>query len=95
LALYCFSKSRKFTNRILNEIPAGGVTVNDTLMHISNSRLPFGGVGNSGMGHYHGRFSFDLFSHKKSVMFRGTWLDIPLRYAPFGKKLNYLKMLMK
>ncbi|PKP31264.1 MAG: aldehyde dehydrogenase family protein [Bacteroidetes bacterium HGW-Bacteroidetes-16] len=95
LALYCFSSNRKFIHRVLHEIPAGGVTINDTLMHISNNRLPFGGVGNSGMGHYHGKFSFDLFSHRKSVMVRATWLDIPLRYAPFGKKLNYLKMLMK
>ena len=95
LALYCFSDDRSFQRRILAEIPAGGVTINDTIMHLSNNRLPFGGVGNSGMGHYHGKYSFDLFSHKKSVMVRGTWLDIPLRYAPFGEKLKYIKMLMK
>jgi len=95
LALYCFSENRMFIRRILNEISAGGVTINDTLMHIANNRLPFGGIGNSGMGHYHGKYTFDLFSHKKSVLVRGTWMDVPLRYAPFGKKLNYLKWIMK
>ncbi|MFA5417052.1 MAG: aldehyde dehydrogenase [Bacteroidales bacterium] len=95
LALYCFSNNRAFVKRILTELPAGGVTVNDTLMHYGNNRLPFGGTGNSGLGQYHGKFSFDVFSHKKAVMVRATWLDVPLRYPPFGKKLNYLKMLMK
>lgn len=91
LALYCFSDNKSFIQRIINEVPSGGVTINDTLMHISNNRLPFGGVGNSGMGHYHGKYSFDLFSHKKAVLIRGTWLDIPLRYAPFAEKLKYIK----
>jgi len=95
LALYCFSENREFIRRVLNEIPAGGVTINDTLMHIANNRLPFGGVGNSGIGHYHGKYSFDLFSHKKSVLVRGTWMDVPLRYAPFGDKLKYVKWIMK
>ncbi len=95
LALYCFSENREFIRRVLNEIPAGGVTINDTLMHIANNRLPFGGIGNSGMGHYHGKYSFDLFSHKKSVLVRGTWMDVPLRYAPFRNKLKYIKWIMK
>lgn len=94
LALYCFSDNKSFIQRIINEVPSGGVTINDTLMHISNNRLPFGGVGNSGMGHYHGKYSFDLFSHKKAVLIRGTWLDIPLRYAPFAEKLKYIKKIM-
>lgn len=95
LALYCFSDDRTFLKKVINEVPSGGVTINDTLMHISNNQLPFGGVGNSGTGSYHGKYSFDVFSHKKSVMVRGTWLDVPLRYAPFGQKVKWIKMLMK
>ncbi len=95
LALYCFADDRTFLKRLLNEVPSGGVTVNDTLMHITNNHMPFGGVGNSGIGSYHGKYSFDVFSHKKSVMVRGTWLDMPLRYAPFNQKLKWIKMLMK
>jgi len=53
-------------------------------MHIASNKLPFGGVGNSGIGSYHGRFSFDTFSNQKPVVYKGTWLDIPIRYAPYG-----------
>ncbi len=94
LALYVFSKSRSFQKKIIDNIPAGGVTVNDTLMHIASNRLPFGGVGNSGIGKYHGHFSFEIFSNSKPVVYRGTWLDIPIRYAPYGKKLKIIKYLM-
>ena len=64
-------------------------------MHAVNSHLPFGGVGESGMGSYHGKLSFDLFSHKKSVIKSATWLDIPLRYAPYGNKVKLLKTLFR
>ena len=94
LALYIFSKSHSFQKKIISSIPAGGVTVNDTLMHIASNKLPFGGVGNSGMGKYHGYFSFETFSNAKPVVYRGTWLDIPIRYAPYGKKLKIIKYLM-
>ncbi len=94
LALYVFSKSHSFQKKIINSIPAGGVTVNDTLMHIASNKLPFGGVGNSGIGKYHGHFSFETFSNAKPVVYRGTWLDIPIRYAPYGKKLKIIKYLM-
>jgi len=94
LALYVFSKSHSFQKKIINGIPAGGVTVNDTLMHIASNKLPFGGVGNSGIGKYHGHFSFETFSNAKPVVYRGTWLDIPIRYAPYGKKLKIIKYLM-
>jgi len=95
LALYVFSKSNRFREKIIGSIPAGGVTVNDTLMHIASNRLPFGGVGNSGTGKYHGYFSFETFSNAKPVVYRGTWLDIPIRYAPYGKKLKIIKYLMR
>jgi len=64
-------------------------------MHIASNKLPFGGVGNSGIGSYHGRFSFDTFSNQKPVVYKGTWLDIPIRYAPYGNKLKILKLLMR
>jgi aldehyde dehydrogenase (NAD+) len=95
LALYVFSKNNRFRKKIIGSIPAGGVTVNDTLMHIVSNRLPFGGVGNSGTGKYHGYFSFETFSNAKPVVYRGTWLDIPIRYAPYGKKLKVIKYLMR
>ncbi len=94
LALYFFSNNKKHISRILDVIPAGGVTINDTLMHFANNRLPFGGTGNSGMGKYHGKYSFDVFSNEKPVVYRGTWLDIPIRYAPFRNKLKIIKKLM-
>lgn len=95
LALYVFSQNKSFRKKIVKEIPAGGVTVNDTLMHIVSNRLPFGGVGNSGMGQYHGVYSFQTFSNAKPVVKRGNWLDVPIRYAPYGKKLKILKFLMR
>jgi len=95
LALYFFSKCKRNQKRIVENISAGGVTINDTVMHIASNKLPFGGVGNSGIGSYHGRFSFDTFSNKKPVVYKETWLDIPIRYAPYGNKLKILKWLMR
>ncbi len=83
LAFYLFSTDRKFQKKLLSQYSFGGGAINDTVIHISNKRLPFGGVGPSGIGGYHGKHSFDLFSHKKSIVKRGNWLDIPLRYAPY------------
>ncbi len=94
LALYVFSRNRSFQKKMIDGIPAGGVTVNDTLMHIASNKLPFGGVGNSGIGKYHGFFSFQTFSNAKPVVYRGTWMDPPVRYAPYGKKLKIIKYLM-
>jgi aldehyde dehydrogenase (NAD+) len=95
LALYFFSKSKANHKLILNNITAGGVTINDTIMHIANNQLPFGGVGSSGIGSYHGEFSFEVFSNKKPVVHKKTWLDIPIRYAPYKNKLKLLKLLMR
>lgn len=83
LALYIFSKNKSTQNIILSKISSGGVCINDTIMHITPDNLPFGGVGNSGMGSYHGKKSFETFSHQRSVLDRKTYLDIPLRYPPF------------
>jgi aldehyde dehydrogenase (NAD+) len=95
LALYFFSKNRKHVKKILERVPAGGVTINDTIMHFVNNKLPFGGTGNSGMGKYHGKHSFEVFSNTKPVVYKSTWLDVPLRYPPFGENLKYVRKLMR
>ncbi len=84
LSLYIFTKSKKVQEKVLKQISFGGGTINDTIMHISNERLPFGGVGASGIGSYHGKAGFDTFSHHKSIMKRPTWIDIPLKYPPYN-----------
>ena len=95
LAIYYFSEDKNKIEKVLNSTSSGGVTINDTLVHVSSSYLPFGGVGNSGMGEYHGKCSFDLFSNKKGVMNRKTFLDLKIRYAPFQNKLTIVKKIMK
>jgi acyl-CoA reductase-like NAD-dependent aldehyde dehydrogenase len=95
LALYMFSKNDKKIETVMEQTSAGGVTINDTLMHIVNSNLPFGGVGDSGIGAYHGRHSFELFSHQKSILHRSFMIEEPIRYAPFKLKLSWIKKLMK
>lgn len=95
LAMYIFSKRKSFVNEIKEKVLCGGITINDTLMQFTNANLPFGGAGPSGIGAYHGKQSFITFSHQRGVMKRGTWLDIPLRYPPFGKKLRLIKMILK
>ncbi|MBP7533181.1 MAG: aldehyde dehydrogenase [Chitinophagales bacterium] len=95
LALYIFSRSSELQNQILSEVSAGGVCINDTLMHFGNDKLPFGGVGDSGIGHYHGERTFDTFSHKKAVMNRSLLIDAPFYYPPYRIKIPLLKQLMK
>lgn len=96
LALYLFTKSKDIEKFILDNIEFGGGCINNGMIHLINSKMPFGGVGNSGMGRYHGRNSFDAFSHKKSVVKTGEWLDPSLRYAPYSnKKLNISKIFFR
>ncbi len=95
LSLYVFSEEKRFSENIIRSHSFGGGAVNDVIVHIANKNMPFGGVGNSGYGAYHGKFSFDTFSHKKSISKRATWLDIPLRYAPYDNKLKLAKKLLK
>ena len=85
LTLYVFSKRRKFIDLVINNIQSGSLMVNDTLMHFANAYLPFGGIGNSGLGGYHGKFSYEEFSQKRSVTRRDDHylLDISLRYPPY------------
>ncbi|WP_420552435.1 aldehyde dehydrogenase [Tenacibaculum aiptasiae] len=95
LALYVFTTRTRFAKKIIATYSFGGGTINDTTVHFANHRLPFGGVGESGIGGYHGKQTFDTFSHNKGVVTRGNWLDIPTRYAPYKGKLKQLKSLMK
>ncbi len=95
LALYVFSNSKEIHNKVLERTSSGGVCLNDTLLHITADSLPFGGVGESGLGAYHGNFSFETFSHMKSIMKRTFSFDVPLRYPPFPKKLNLIRFLLK
>lgn len=90
LAFYYFGKN-KYAKDILAKTTSGGACINDTLMHITNHNLPFGGVGNSGMGKYHGQESFLAFSNKRAVVSTPTWIDLPLKYAPF----KYFKLIRK
>jgi len=94
LAFYLFSTNSVIQERVLEQVPFGGGCVNDTIVHLANSRLPFGGVGESGMGAYHGTLSFDTFSHKKSVFHQTTLVDVPLRYPPYKGKEGLLKFLV-
>ncbi len=96
LALYLFTKSKQIEKKVVNSINYGGGCINDTIIHLANSELPFGGIGNSGMGSYHGKESFNTLSHYKSILKRGLWLDLEIRYPPYSKtKLNLVKKLLK
>lgn len=94
LALYLFTRSKAVEERVLREVSFGGGCVNDTVLHLATSHMPFGGVGESGMGGYHGRYSFETFSHFKSVLSRWAKPDVSLRYAPYDGKMKRLKKLM-
>ena len=87
LALYVFTKRKQVEDRFLQYVSFGGGCVNDTIMHLASSDLPFGGVGSSGMGSYHGIKGFETFSHQKSVLKKACWMDLPLRYPPYNSKL--------
>ena len=95
LALYIFSTNKNFYNSIMTKYSFGGGAINDTMIQFGNSRLPFGGVGESGIGAYHGKYSYETFTHKKSISIKSNWLDIPIRYAPYDGKLNLLKKVFK
>jgi aldehyde dehydrogenase (NAD+) len=95
LALYVFTENKTFGKEIMKKYAFGGGCINDTVVHFSNQRLPFGGVGHSGIGAYHGRLSFDVFSHKKGIVKKANWLDLPMRYAPYKDKLQSVKKMLQ
>ncbi len=86
LALYLFTEDKSIEKLVLDRLSFGGGCINDTIVHLANSNMPFGGVGESGMGSYHGKKSFETFTHYRSILKKGTWLDFNLRYRPYSKK---------
>ena len=95
LACYTFTRNKKIKNKILNEISFGGGAVNEALMQVTNSHLPFGGVGESGIGSYHGEAGFRTFSHFKGILNKPTWFELNLKYSPYNpKKLKYIKLML-
>ena len=95
LSLYLFSEDENMTHRVVEELSFGGGAINDTLMHLANPNLPFGGVGSSGIGQYHGKYSFDTFSHMKSYTFKSTRLESSLFFPPYKAKFKYIKTFFK
>lgn len=95
LSLYVFSRKCKEKKTILEGIRFGGGCVNETIMHLGNENMPFGGIGESGMGAYHGRTGFDTFSHKKSVLYKSSWLTFDFLKPPYYGKLNFIRKIYK
>ena len=94
--VYLFTGSKKIQRQILKSCSFGGGCINDTIIHLATSRMGFGGVGTSGMGSYHGRDSFELFSHRRSIVKKYTWIDLPIRYQPYCEwKQALLKLFLK
>jgi aldehyde dehydrogenase (NAD+) len=95
LSCYIYTESKKLGDKIIGEVSFGGGAVNDSIMHLTNPRLPFGGVGASGMGHYHGKFGFNSFSHHKSIIKKSTLFEAPFKYTPYSEwKLKLMRLIM-
>lgn len=96
LALYLFTRDKAVQHQVLSSCCFGGGCINDTIIHLATSRMGFGGVGESGMGSYHGKLSFDTFTHYRSIVKKATWLDLPIRYRPYSKRKDkILRFFMK
>jgi len=95
LSLYIFTRSKKIQRKIIMSTQSGTGGINETVVHFVNTYLPFGGVGKSGMGRYHGKYSFQTFSFKRSFLDKANWIDIPLRYPPYGKKMWLIKKMVR
>jgi aldehyde dehydrogenase (NAD+) len=95
LALYVFAEERRFQESILSQLSFGGGCINDTISHIVTPRMPFGGVGTSGMGRYHGKYSFETFSHQKAILKKPTWFNVKLAFPPYSEgKLKWIRRLI-
>ena len=95
LALYLFTCDKKLEEKIISEVPFGGGCINDTFSHVFNEEIPFGGRGTSGMGAYHGKHTFDTFTHYKSIIHRKNWPDLNLRYPPYQIEIGFMRKLFK
>ena len=94
LALYIFSKNKENINKVINNLSFGGASINDVIMHLTNDLLPFGGIGNSGMGRYHGKYSFDAFTHEKPVFKKGKF-ELNIKYNNRNENTKLLKKILK
>ncbi|MBU3180824.1 aldehyde dehydrogenase [Clostridium psychrophilum] len=95
LSLYVFTEDKNVEAAVLNRVSFGGGCVNDTIFHVASSNMPFGGVGNSGMGSYHGKDSFETFSHRKSILKKNTSIDIKLIFPPYGNRAKLIRKILK
>ncbi|MFD3257133.1 aldehyde dehydrogenase [Paenibacillus lentus] len=95
LGLYLFTKDKSVENEVLTRVSFGGGCINDTITHVANPNLPFGGVGNAGIGAYHGKYSFDLFSHTKSIMKKSTRFDLKILFPPYGDNLKWIRKILR
>jgi aldehyde dehydrogenase (NAD+) len=96
LALYLFSTHKATQAQVLDRCSFGGGCINDTVVHLASHAMPFGGVGESGMGGYHGKKSFETFSHYKSIVDKANWIDLPVRYRPYtDEKKKLLRLFLK
>ena len=96
LAAYIFTEDGRIKEKLLSSLHFGGGCINDTIIHLASDKLPFGGVGESGMGHYHGSYGFETFSHLKSIVDKPLWLDLPMRYRPYtALKDKLIRMFLK
>jgi aldehyde dehydrogenase (NAD+) len=95
LALYVFSNSTAWAQKQIETFRFGGGCINDTVLHFNNKRMPFGGVGHSGMGSYHGHWGFETFSHRKAVTQKPFWGEVPMRFAPYRGQLKIIKKIMR
>ena len=96
LALYIFTSSKALEKKVLNRCQFGGGCINDTIVHLATNNMGFGGVGESGMGAYHGKVGFDKFSKKKSIVDKKTWIDVNMRYQPYTSFKEFLlRMFLK
>ena len=95
LALYLFTEDSRIEREVMGRLSFGGGCVNDTISHVANHHLPFGGVGNAGIGAYHGKHSFELFSHHKSVLNKSTRFNVRFLFPPYGDKVQWVRKLMR
>ncbi len=95
LALYVFAEEKQVQNEVLERVSFGGGCINDTITHVANHNLPFGGVGNAGIGAYHGQYSFELFSHTKSIVAKSTKVNIKLLFPPYGDKVKWIRKALR
>jgi aldehyde dehydrogenase (NAD+) len=95
LSFYVFSNRKKWARKLMHKYSFGGGMINDVIVYFTNEKLPFGGVGHSGIGSYHGKYSFDTFSHRKPYVERPTWFDPKQRYAPYKKTFPIIKKILQ